>query len=235
MTTQPPLRLLIPRPQRQARDFAAQVDAAMPGRWSIDIAPLFDIEMTQERFDLSDVDALVFTSRNGVAAFAATDASRALPAYCVGAQTTKRAQDAGLLASCVGADLADLSAALRDLPPQKLLHVRGAHVAGVPGESARQAGHRWAEVVAYDQPARALPDSLLAELADGRVDAVTLFSPRTARLLAEQTAARGLSPSVTLVCLSPAVAQATGHPAASLRVCTSPDAQAMLIALKAFA
>ena len=59
------------------------------------VAPVLEVREVGGALDLKGVGALAFTSRNGVAAFAARHADRALRVYAVGAATEAAARGHG--------------------------------------------------------------------------------------------------------------------------------------------
>ncbi|MEM8788365.1 MAG: uroporphyrinogen-III synthase [Pseudomonadota bacterium] len=224
MAAQQPPGLLIPRPITQGRAFA---ESLAPGAWTPILAPLMRIVPATAPPDLAGVTHLIFTSRNGVEAAAATIAHR-LPAICVGAQTTERAKALGFAATQAGATAADLAQRLTPEPDRRLLHLHGAHVSGDLAGSLRAAGHHCDSRVIYDQHARPLPGPVLTDLAGGTLADVVLFSPRSADLFAKQTHGFGVAPGCRLYCLSDAVAdRARAVAGAALRVAARPDATAM--------
>ncbi|MEM8658136.1 MAG: uroporphyrinogen-III synthase [Pseudomonadota bacterium] len=229
MDRQQPQRLLIPRPEVQGVRFARAVEAAMPGCWDCVLAPVMEIRLRP----IAPVATgqFLFTSANGVRAWVAAQDTRGR-AFCVGPQTTAAAREAGFQATQLGATVAELGDVLSTRPKNRFLHVRGAHVRGALAQRLRQAGHEVEEVVAYDQAPIPLPAPILEDLGEGRIHVVTLFSPRSARLLMEQVAS-GLHHTTTLVCLSPAVAQASGAVPDRIVTATEPTRAAMLAGLAA--
>lgn len=223
--------LVVTRPEPQAGRFAAEVAARLPGRFDIRRAPVLEIVPLQpDRLVLDGVEGLVFTSRHAVARLAALTPRRDLPAWCVGEATAQAARAAGFAARAAAGDagaLAGLIAA--EAPPgARFLHVRGRHVAADLAGLLRGTGRALAEVVVYDQRPLPLPGEVRGLLTGTRRGVVTLFSPRTARLLAAQLPEGRLTP----LCLSAAVARALGPwgPEPAL-VARSPDMGAMLDAL----
>ncbi|NNU79261.1 uroporphyrinogen-III synthase [Halovulum dunhuangense] len=225
-------RLLIPRPAGQAEAFAETVEAEFPGRFEIVAVPLMEIRFRDAPPDMAGVTDLVFSSANGVAGFLRLSAIRGLRAHCVGPATTGAALEAGFRAAMAGASAAELTARLSALPAdpgRRFLHLRGAHAAADLAGALRAAGHDAAEAVIYDQVAVPLADEVVHGLRDGLFDTVMLFSPRSARLLAEAAGAAGIPRATRLLCISDAVARVfPGHACA---VAARPDAAAMLALL----
>lgn len=226
MNTQRPPRLLITRPQAQGEAFARRLDAQQPGAWEVCVAPIIEIAFLE--VEMPDQGAAIFTSANGVTAWI-RNSDRRGPAFCVGAATTAKARGAGFEAKTAGKTGARLAAQLSKAPPTDLVHLRGAHTTGRVAETLRAAGHRVTEVIGYQQTAAPLPNPILRDLAEGRIAAVTLFSPRSARMFAAAVAPLGLAPSCAILCLSANVAKAIpAPPTQPIRIAASPDAGAML-------
>mgnify|MGYP003835865637 FL=1 len=227
------LSLLLTRPRPQAERFAQ----AFAGRFGPDIAiviaPLLRIEPLGALLDLSGYSGLVFSSQNGVRAFAGMGGDRRLPAYCVGARTAEAAQAIGLRAEFGGADADVLVARLAGAAPGgRLLHLRGAHARGDIAARLSAAGQPCDEAVIYDQvPQDLTPDALDLLAGEGTV-LLPLFSPRSAKLAGE--AAAGAGATLAVAVMSEAVAQAWDGPAPALiRQAGTPDAEGMLNALAA--
>ncbi|MBD3624639.1 MAG: uroporphyrinogen-III synthase [Rhodobacteraceae bacterium] len=227
--------LLIPRPRAQAEAFAARIARDMPSRWRCALAPLIEIRFRAGPVDAGDADTLIFTSANGVAAYVAAGGAPGLPAVCVGEGTALAARAEGLTARVAGPDAAALIAALTTgrADGRRYLHVRGAHAAADVAGALRAAGRHANEVVLYDQAARSLPGDVIAALTDGGFAGVTLFSPRSARLLAEALSGPVLPPDCVRFCLSPAVAQAAGALGPGrIEIAADPSADSMLALLR---
>jgi uroporphyrinogen-III synthase len=201
--------LLLTRPEAQSLGFAEAVETALPGRFRPVVAPLIDIAFRRGEIDLGGAEALLFTSANGVAAFAAVSPRRDLPALCVGEMTAEAARGIGFEARAAGGDVTDLFRLARAAHRPGggvLVHVRGRHAAGdlVGWLAADGVPARAAEL--YDQRALPIAGEAADLLAAGAVAAAAFFSPRTARLFAEQArAARWPLAGAAAVALSPAV------------------------------
>lgn len=206
------MRILITRPRADAEALKSTLEAK--GHAAL-IAPMLTIEERPVAVDLGGVQALLFTSANGVRAFAAAETERRVPAWCVGAATAAAAHDAGFAdVHESGGDAEHLAAdIIARLAPDDgaLLHIAGTVTKAELGAALSEAGFDYRRAVLYAaQPVRNLPKAVKDALAVGRVDAVLLFSPRTARLFQDAVSDVGqesdLAP-VAAYCLSPAVAQ----------------------------
>lgn len=203
---------LITRPEADARPLAAALAAR--GIDSL-VAPLLNIRHLRVALRLDPaVQALLVTSANGVRAFCANTRRRDLPVLAVGDATAREARAAGFTrVDSAGGDVADLARLVRDrLDPAggELLHPAGSAVAGDLGGWLAAAGFRYRREVLYTaEPVTGFDPTIGAALAEGRIDAVLFFSPRTAIsfvTVARQQGLAGCLGSVDACALSPAVA-----------------------------
>ncbi len=210
------LKLLLTRARAQAEGFADEVRAATS--LSPVISPMQEMRDLAVSLDLSGITALAFTSKNGVEAFARMSDIR-LPAYCVGTATAARAQTLGFAAQAAAGTADDLA---KMLPKSGVLHLHGLHVRRILSPN---------HLAIYDQVALPLSAEAQALLAENAIDAVALFSPRSAALFAENLPENPTTKPV-LYALSAAVAAAL--PAgAHIRIAPAPGAKALLRLLSA--
>ena len=202
------------------------------------IEPMLSIRSVPDpRIDLAGVQALLFTSANGVRAFAAASKERAVPVFAVGEATADAARLAGFSeVEAAGGDVASLAALVsRRLDPEKgaLFHGAGSVSAGDLAGSLKRSGFRVKKAILYEAVAAAeiSPDSA-AFLREGGVIVALFFSPRTAATFVTLIGKAGLDDacrSTIAICLSPAVAEAIRIlPWRRLRTATSPRWSAML-------
>lgn len=190
------LNVLVTRPRGEADMFA--VALAMRGHDAL-VAPLLDIVVEPVGpLDLDGVQGVLFTSANGVRAFAHSQTRRDLPAFCVGDATANAARNAGFakVESAAGdvEALADLVRAKLDPAAGALVHAAGTAVAGdLAGALGADGFEVRREKLYRADMATSLPVEVVAALRDGHIDAVTFFSPRTAEIFARlvQTADLG--------------------------------------------
>lgn len=210
----PPL-LLLTRPEPAARRFAAGIaHLGLP----VVISPVLTILPVAHDADrLAGARGLVFTS---VHAVPAAGAGGGRPAICVGPATAEAARAAGFQVTEGPGDAARMLPLLQDLGAG-WLHPHGTHVAKVlpvPG------------MVVYDQ----LPQSLTAEaraaLAGRAPVILPLFSPRSARVLADQ-AAEARAP-LWLAPISAAARAAWPLTPARVALAPTPDAPGVLAAIE---
>lgn len=215
--------LLMTRPEAQSRAFAEAL-----GREGADfallIAPLIGITFGPALPDMAPFRGLVFTSANGVAAYARLGGP-VLPAFTVGAATAEAARAAGLPATSAEGTVEDLIAHLRAARPEApLLHVRGRHSRGDLAGRLSAAGLPVSAFVAYDQPALPLPEKARAALTGRTTIVAPVFSPRTAALFSKQE----VSAPLLVAAMSEAVAKALAplHKQ-DLKTASRPDSTAM--------
>lgn len=232
-------RVLVTRPKADAAPLAA----ALAGRgYKTLVQPLLAIVPLDPPppVALDGVQALLFTSANGLRGFARACPARHLPVYAVGDASAAAARDAGFeTVASAGGDVGDLAALVRaNCDPSRgaLLHAGGSRLAGdLAGDLARD-GFAVQRLVLYKaEPAAGLEPEVSAALRGGQIDAVLFFSPRTAEtfvtLVRRQDLAAACRTCVA-VCLSAAVGHAVeALPWRGLRIAAQPDQRALLAAL----
>lgn len=230
------MRFLVTRPLEDAQGLKARLEAA---GHSVILAPMMRIRNLAATIDLRGVQALLFTSANGVRAFAAQSAERDIPAYAVGAATAAEAERQGFSAVHVsGGDAAALANdVIMGLNPAggPLFHAAGSVVRGDLGRRLTDAGFTYRKSELYTaEEVRELAAAPRQALAAGDLDAVLLYSPRTARFFLERVRQAGLTSTLAnldALCLSPAVADAlAGSIWRQVLVAARPD-EATLLAL----
>lgn len=200
------------------------------------IAPLIALRpLTPALPELSGFDGLIFTSRNGVAAFAdlaPPPNALALPVFTVGEATAEAARQAGY-ARVRSADgdvraLAELIRAqlIRQEPPGgRLLHPGALQPAGdldgaLAGVSEIISLPVY-EAVASDQPPPA------------DFDVVLIHSPRAARELAARLPKTEAPGRIAVAISAAAAAPLTGHDFAAVAIAETPNETALFDALQA--
>lgn len=232
----PPPTLLLTRPRAQAEAFAAALEAALPGRFRPVIAPVLRIAPLAAAIDLAGAQGLLFTSANGVGVFAALSAERSLPAFCVGAMTAQAARAAGLSTRSADGDVGALAAlAIREARPGAgdLVHVRGRQAAGDLTGRLLAAGVPARALELYEQTPCPIAEEARDLFAEGGVDVLTAFSPRSAALLAREAKAAAWDlGGATLVALSAAASAAHDAPEPGRRrIAPAPTREGMIEAL----
>ena len=231
------LSALITRPEEDAQPLA---DALAARGIATLIEPLLAIAplpaaAEQLAGDLAGVQAILFTSANGVRAFAALSPRRDIGVLAVGdaTATTARAVGFGAVESA-GGDVKDLARLVKQrLKPEggALFHAAGSAVAGDLAQLLAADGFTLRRRMLYEsQAAQAFGAAARAALLSGGIDLVLLFSPRTAATFAGLAkAARIDGKAMTALCLSPAVAAAVGDFSwRAVETAARPDLPAML-------
>ncbi len=179
--------VLVTRPAEDAATLLHTLEAR--GHQAL-LAPLLSIAPNKDLTgppELTGVQALLFTSANGVRAFAGLSTSRSLPVFTVGDASTAAARQAGFArVESAGGDVADLARlAAERLEPGKgaLFHGVARKVAGDLKGLLEGRGFTVRRDVLYEAVAASvLPKQLLAALGSGKLDVATFFSPRTAEI-----------------------------------------------------
>lgn len=231
--------VLVTRPAADSEATAARLRAA---GFEPLVTPLMTIEPRNGVVDLRGSQGVLVTSANGVRALAAATEERGVAVFAVGAASAAVARDAGFpaVASADG-DVAALVALVTDrVDPTagRLVHVAGRITTGGDGNdlAARlgQAGYTVDKVVLYEaSAAAALPGDAARALRTGEVDAVVLYSPRSAALFADLVTEGGqrvACEAIVAACLSDGVARALGDLSFARVVVAAAPTEAQLIA-----
>lgn len=232
------MRALITRPEEDAAPLA---QALADRQVEVAVEPLLAIRVLDDvAVDLDGVQALLFTSANGVRAFAARSARRDIGVLTVGEASAEAARAAGFAhVESAGGDVGDLVRLVKErLDPKAgaLFHAAGSVVAGDLAGQLTEAGYELRRVMLYEaKPAEALSPDTLRALAAREFALVLFFSPRTAATFVELVrktddprAVHGCA-AATALCLSPAVAAAAeALPWRVVKSAEKPDLPAML-------
>ncbi len=207
---------------------------ATAARWrgrgvTVTVAPLLSLAARDWSPPAAPPPAIAFTSANAVRlAGSAADAYRHLPAFAVGTATRRAALDAGWSDVRDGGGTASaLFAAVAAAGFAAVLHLAGVDrvAAAVPPGLVVTVREVYAATLVD------LPPHVAALLDGGRIDAVLLYSPRTAAHFARQVDAAGIARAeVGIAALSAAVAAAAGSGWRAVAVATGPDDDALFAA-----
>lgn len=173
---------------------------------------------------------LIFTSRNGVQAFAESCSERSYPVICVGDATAELARSVGFVhVKSADGDAQDVvKLVLKTVPrSQTLLHCCGKDVKGRLVEQLSKAGYEIERVIYY----AAMPVKQIdIEIDD--VDYVALYSPRGAAVFANLVKTKNVS-HLSALSISPAT-DAHLEPLGLTRrlIADTPDQTAMIKALR---
>ena len=203
------MRIWITRAEPEASATAERVRAL--GHEPV-VAPVLEVLPAGGTPDLSGVAALAFTSRNGVAAFAAICTERDLPVFVVGEATARAARGSGF-ARVQSADgdvtaLAELIARGRGGFSGVLLHPGAqAPAEDLPAALKLHGVAAHAHPVYRTEPV-ATPAAITAALAARPVelDAVLVHSPRAAACLAALADLQRAAQLIDAFCISAAAA-----------------------------
>jgi len=235
------MRLLLTRPEAESRKLRDRLGAL---GHAVETAPMLAIRQKHDTGDelraaLDGVTALLFTSANGVRAFADADPRRDFTVYAVGPASALAAQAAGFArVEAAGGDvdlLAQLVRARHSRAAGALLHAAGSARAGDLQAMLQQDGYDVRRTVLYDaDTAIRLPPAVADRFAAKGYDGVLFFSPRTAATFVSLVQAAGIAGGAavaTAYCLSDNVArEAAALPWAAMKVAQSPG-EADLVAL----
>jgi uroporphyrinogen-III synthase len=201
MTSAP--RILVTRSQPGADETARRLEAL--GYQPV-VEPLFGLEHLPAVLP-QQLDALAFTSANGVRAFARIDPRRDLPAFVVGGRTAGAAREAGFteIVSAEG-DVTALVALIRArlAAGSRLLHAANEDAVGDLAGGLRAAGIDTGFVPLYRAAPVSEPGPALRRHLEGHqeFDAVLIHSPRAAAILAGFVAASPMPAQLYVAAIS---------------------------------
>ncbi len=226
--------ILLTRPQAESEKLAKALTTQFPNLRCI-ISPLLEIVPIESTVDLTSADALVFTSANAVRIFGERSTDRKLPAFCVGQKTAAAARDIGLVVTAADGDVSDLARLISESGlTGTLLHVRGRHSAADLAALLEKTGLSVQSCILYDQVPQPLNADAIEALQTHVVDAVTIYSPRTAGAFLDSI--RRLKPvSLTVLCISPAACEPLEElPNVNFRIAARPTGRHMVSLIEDF-
>ena len=173
------------------------------------VAPVLETRPLEHELEAERVDALVFTSPNGVRHHVFSPALRSVPVYAVGDRTAEAAREAGYeeVFSASG-DVRDLRALIcnRLAPPARLVHLSAAKPAGNLVAELRGAGFDARQVPIYEA-VECGRDTLRPALAAlPWIDGALIHSPRAGEIVARFLEEMGGRWNGTAYCISAAAA-----------------------------
>jgi len=232
------MRVLLTRPWEESEQLAAALHAK--GHEAI-ISPVLDIQFVEgPELALDGVQAIVCTSANGIRALARRAARRDVPLFAVGPQTASAAQSAGFrdVRNACGNARALADAVQNRGPPDggTLMYAAGVERHHDFEQALLDSGYSVRTEILYDaKEVPALTREARTALSADALDAVMLFSSRSAASFAKQVQAAGLAQNcarLIAICISEAVAD-TLIPLrfCEMRIAAHPDRDAMLALL----
>jgi len=227
--------VLITRPEADATVLQSQL-AAMGFKTLLN--PILNIAYKDEvHLSLESVQAILFTSANGVRAFVRQHDQRSIPVFTVGDVSARAAHNEGFKSvQSARGDVRALSSLVQQhLKPESgvLLHIAASRVAGDLAGDLEKSGFEVRREILYSAPvADVLQTETIAAFKQGKVDAVLLFSPRTAIAFVALIKEAGLADAcqkMTVFCLSAAVGKAVDELTwAGIQTAPEPNQDALL-------
>lgn len=230
--------VLLTRPREQSERTARLLEQR--GHETI-IDPVLEIRpCAVPALSLEGMAAVAVTSAHAAHALAGMPSS--MPVFVVGGATARAAQRVlerdVAVAEGDGRALARLVAATLRPDAGSVLHLSGAEVSTGLAEVLGAAGYDYRRIIVYEAvPTVGMEADARSALLEQRLDAVLLYSPRSARLWVRKLREMGLADRVGRVeaaCLSAAVAaELRGLGLATVRVATTPIQDDLLRCLEA--
>ena len=229
------MRVAVTRPEEDAGPLTAKLQAL---GHAVVMAPLLEIR-PRDRVTIPDLpwQAVAVTSANGIRALPRGHGVTSFRTLTVGPQSLKAATAAGFLAEAHGGDVNGLAAFIRaalDPTAGPILYLSGAETAGDLEAQLKAAGFDCHRCVLYDAAPAATLGAAEDALRKGMLDAVLLYSPRSAKIwrgLVEAAGLSGAAAHVSHLCLSRNVAAVLPEDWAR-SVAATPDEGAMLALLE---
>jgi uroporphyrinogen-III synthase len=224
------MRVLLTRPLEDSQRSADKL--AQRGYEPV-VAPLLAINYIDgEEPPLEGVQAVLVTSSNGVRGFARRTGRRDIPLFAVGSHTAAVAAQEGfaLIRDAQGdaAALAEQVCAQLHPGAGALLHAAGTNASPALSAQLTRAGFEIRACVVYEvAEAAELPYAAADALRLNRLDAILIYSPRSARLFADRVKRANLAPScrrLVACCISSEAATALdGLSFTGIRIAGHPD------------
>jgi uroporphyrinogen-III synthase len=229
------MRFLITRPEEDAAPLADAVRAL--GHDAMIDSMLRINAFDDVQLDTEGVQALLFSSANGVRAFSDISLNRRVPVYTVGEASAHVAREMGFRrVFAAGGDITALARLVAEsLKPEEgiLMHVSGTVVARELKDLLQKDGFNVFRVRLYEsEPVTRLSEPTIAHFSKGEMDGVLFYSPRTAQIFTDLIIENRLTEAcrrVRALCLSEAVAEVADKlPWRTVKVADKPSQDAML-------
>jgi len=205
------MHFLLTRPEEDSRELARRL---LPHGHRVQTEALLRIDrLPQDKIDLANFQALVFTSANGVRAFVTSYQYRDLPCYAVGDSTATEARKAGFQSIfTAGGNVVKLAELItRSLTPPSgpLLHISGQNIAGDLSGRLEASGFQLVRLPLYKAvKTTALTAATQNMIKSGQISHIPFYSPRSAETFIKLIQKAGLQDhltGITALCLSSAV------------------------------
>ena len=229
------MRIAVTRPEEDAGALCRKLEAL--GHEAI-VAPMMTI---RPRHDVNIPDlayqAIAVTSANGVRKLARPERFKSFRMLTVGPQSLAAAKSLGFAAEAHGGDVNSLAAfigAAFDPAAGPILYLSGADTAGDLEGQLMSAGFDCRRAVLYDAVPASTPGQAESAIRESRLDAVLLYSPRTARIWQGLIAAAGIAQQAARLryfCLSRNVAAVLPE-GLDVHIAASPEETALLALLE---
>ncbi|MCF6215152.1 MAG: uroporphyrinogen-III synthase [Emcibacter sp.] len=210
------MHFLLTRPEEDSRKLAQSL-LSLGHR--VQAEPLLHINfLSREKIDLTNFQAVAFTSANGVRAFVHIDQNRDIPCFAVGEATAAEAQKAGFqtISTADGnvIELAELITRRLNKASGPILHISGRDIAGDLSGRLEAAGFKPVRAALYKAvKSAALTTAAQKLITSGQISHIPFYSPRSAKIFMDLIHLSHLEDhltKITALCLSPAVSDVIG-------------------------
>ena len=176
--------LILTRPADRSEAFLSLCERRLGRRLPSVISPVIEILPSGDIPDLSPYRTVILTSASAVVRLAEAGVLAGQRVATVGERTAALARESGAEATCLGENVDTFLSGAGDLAVP-CIHCHGQHVRGRLAERLTERGTPCDAVVVYDQVSRPLTPAARALLSGPNPVVLPLFSPRTARLVAQ--------------------------------------------------
>ncbi|MXQ08214.1 uroporphyrinogen-III synthase [Alphaproteobacteria bacterium GH1-50] len=214
--------ILMTRPADRSAAFLSLCETRAGRRLPAVVSPIIEIRDEGDLPDLARYRTIILTSASAVERLAREGQLVGRAVAAVGDRTAAEARAAGADAVALGDTVEDFLQNTSWVAPPAI-HCRGIHARGDLAARLSEQGISCDEAVIYDQIGRPLSAAARGLLTgSGRV-VLPVFSPRSARLIAEFG---GITAPLSVVAMSDAVAEAWNGPG-TVQIAREPTADAM--------
>ena len=190
---------------------AARIRQMLGSGVGVILSPVIAIAPVAFSVDLSDYRTLIFTSQHAVKSMHGHAGLVGKQAFVVGEQTAKAASALGLSVVAAVGNAEELVARITSLRPKgQALFVRGVYSRGDIEIRLKNGGLETDSVVTYDQIEQSLSPQAQQILGGKGAVVLPLFSPRSARLMAQKVQECSGSAPLIVIGMSPAELEAWG-------------------------